>query len=376
MNLQNFWFGVVAFFWVGFFVLEGFDFGVGALHTVVGKTDIERRVAINTIGPFWDANEVWLIVAGAATFAAFPSWYATMFSALYLALMLIIVALVARGVSFEYRGKSESPRWRLTWSWALTIGSVLLPVLLGVGLGDLLHGLPINQSGEYTGTFWDLLTPYGLWVGLTLLALTLLHGSVFLVLRTTGVVHDRARRLSGPLGWLAVAVVAVFATWTHVVSGQGVIPGPLPVFAVLAVIAAAWAVREGHDGWAFTATTIAMAGTVVSLFVDLYPNVMISSTNKAYNLTVANSASGNYALKVMTIVAVIFAPLVLAYQGWNFHVFRARVTGPRATAPDGSTAPSTVGPAPPTAAPAASDGPPAHRTDGPDPQGSAGGADL
>jgi cytochrome d ubiquinol oxidase subunit II len=342
VGLQILWFIIIAFFWTGFFILEGFDLGVGTLHGVVGKTDLERRVAINSIGPYWDGNEVWLIVAGAGTFAAFPSWYATMFSALYLALMLVILALIARGVSFEYRGKVASPRWRATWDWSLTIGSALLPVLLGVALGDLLTGLPINQNGDYTGSFLDLLTPYGLWVGVTLLALTLAHGAMFLSLKTTGVVQERAQRLAGPLSWIAVPFVLGFAIWTHLQSSNGVLPGPIEVSAFLLVVAAAWAVRDGHPGWGFTATTAAIAATVVALFVHLYPNVMVSSTNAAYNLTVKNSASSHYALVTMTVVAVIFTPLVLAYQGWSYHVFRGRIKGP-ATDATPAVRPSTAG---------------------------------
>ena len=342
MGLQIFWFIVIAFFWTGFFVLEGFDLGVGSLHMIVGKTDVERRVAINSIGPFWDGNEVWLIVAGASRFAAFPSWYATMFSAMYLALMLVLIALIIRGVSFEYRGKLVNPRWRAVWDWTLTIGSVLLPVLIGVALGDLLHGLPINQSGNYTGSFWDLLTPYGLWVGLTLLVLSLAHGAMYLSLKTTGVVQQRAQRLAGPLAWAAALVVLGFGIWTHVQSGRGVLPSPLIVLGVLLAVAAAWSIRDGHSGWGFVATTATIAVTVTSLFVTLHPNVMVSSTNSAYNLTVANSAASNYALKVMTIVAVIFTPLVLAYQSWSYYVFRARVRGP--AAPSGAPAVVTAAP--------------------------------
>ena len=192
MGLQIFWFIVVAFFWTGFFVLEGFDLGVGALHMLVGRTDTERRVAINAIGPFWDGNEVWLIVAGASMFAAFPSWYASMFSAEYLALLLVLLALIARGVSFEYRGKSSDPRWRATWDWSLTIGSVLVPLLLGIGLGDLLVGLPINQQGDFTGSFWDLLTPYGREVMPRHLGLILV---VWLVLTAGGPSAERLRKL-------------------------------------------------------------------------------------------------------------------------------------------------------------------------------------
>ena len=186
MQLHTIWFVIVAIFWIGFFVLEGFDFGVGMLHTIVGRTRRERKHALSTIGPWWDGNEVWLIVAGAGMFAAFPGWYATMFSALYLALLLVLIALMARGVSFEFKDKSEDPRWRTTWRWAMTLGCLLIPLLLGVGLGDLLNGLPIDSSHNFTGNFFDLLTPYGLLTGVTLLALCLLHGATFLKLRTTG----------------------------------------------------------------------------------------------------------------------------------------------------------------------------------------------
>ncbi len=329
MHLHTLWFIILAVVWVGFFVLEGFDFGVGVLHTVVGRTELERRVALNTIGPFWDGNEVWLIVAGAGTFAAFPGWYATMFSALYLALLLVLVALIARGVAFEFRGKQEDPRWRATWTWCTTVGSLLIPLLLGVGLGDLLHGLPIDSSHEYTGNFFDLLTPYGLWTGLTLLGLCLLHGATFLALKSTDGVRARARAVSRPLGWAAVGLVVGFVVWTRVVVGHTQVPGPVEALAVIAVAFAARLARsDEHEGWAFAASATAIAATVGSIFIDLYPSVMVSSTSAAYNLSVNNSASGHYALVVMTIVVVLFLPLVLAYQGWSFYVFRARVQAP------------------------------------------------
>jgi cytochrome d ubiquinol oxidase subunit II len=337
--VHTFWYIVVAFFWTGFFVLEGFDMGVGALHMVVGKDDLERRVAINTIGPFWDGNEVWLIVAGAATFAAFPSWYASMFSALYLAFMLILLALIARGVSFEYRGKVTSPRWHATWDWALTVSSVLLPLLLGTGLGDLLHGLPINKDGNFTGSFVDVLTPYGLFVGVTLLALTLAHGAMFLTIKTDGAVHGRSERLAGPLAWVAALAVLGFTIWTHVQSEKGFLLSPLEVIAILLTVAAAWSVRDNNPGWGFAATGAAIAATIGVLFVALYPNVLVSTTNAAYNLTVSNSASSNYALRVMTVVAVIFTPLVLAYQSWSYYVFRGRVRAPKPSAPTVAGAP-------------------------------------
>jgi len=211
VDLQVVWFVVVAVFWTGFFVLEGFDFGVGALHRAVGRDDTARRVAINTIGPLWDGNEVWLVVAGAAMFAAFPGWYATWFSALYLALVLVLVALIVRGVSFEFRGRSDDPRWRGLWSGTLVTGSILAPLLIGVGLGDLLAGLPVDASGEFTGTFWNLLTPFGLLLGATLLVLCLVHGAAFLALKTDGDVHDRAFGIATVLRWAALVLVLIAA---------------------------------------------------------------------------------------------------------------------------------------------------------------------
>ncbi len=330
LHLHTLWFIILALLWVGFFVLEGFDFGVGMLHTIVGRTDTERRVAINTIGPWWDGNEVWLIVAGAGTFAAFPGWYATMFSALYLALVVLLAALIARGVAFEFRGRRDDPRWRATWTWCMSIGSLLIPLLIGVGLGDLLVGLPIDSAHNFTGNFFDLLQPYGLWTGLTLVSLCLLLGASFLKLRTTGVVRERAGALARPLGWVAIAMVIGWVAWTLAVTGHADVPGPVEALAVLAVLAAVRLASTDSDGWAFTTSAVAIAATVGSLFIELYPHVMVSSTSAAYDLTVSNTASGHYALVVMTIVTVLFFPLVLVYQGWSFHVFRARVKAPPA----------------------------------------------
>jgi cytochrome d ubiquinol oxidase subunit II len=338
MGLAIFWFIVVAFFWTGFFALEGFDFGVGVLHVAVGRTDLERRVAINAIGPTWDGNEVWLIVAGASMFAAFPGWYATMFSALYLALVLVLVALIVRGVAFEFRLKRDDPRWRALFTWCMVIGSALVPLLVGIGLGDLRHGLPVNAQHNYTGSFWDLLTGYGIWTGITLLALCLLHGVAFLSLRTTGVVRDRAQHLGRWIGPVAVAVSVGFAIWSNYGLGGGVIPSPLAIVSVIAVIAAARLVLTERHGLAFVCSTVAIATTVISIFLDLYPNVLVSTTNKAYNLTVQNTASGPYALKVMTVVAVVLVPVVLLYQGWSYWVFRKRLSLPPVSSPPTSEA--------------------------------------
>ena len=328
--------------WAGFFVLEGFDFGVGMLHTLVGQSEPERQAAINTIGPFWDGNEVWLIVAGAAIFAAFPAWYATMFSGLYLALVLILVALMGRGVSFEYRTKSPSEEWRYRWSWVLTVCSALVPLLIGVGLGDLLHGLPINKNGDYTGNFFNLLTPFGLFTGITLLALCLLDGAAFLSVKTTEAVRERSRSIAERLSPIALVLATVWGIWTQAAYGHNAWGVILVALMILAAAAAVWFIRGGTEGRAFAVVVVAMASALAALFVDLYPNVMVSTTSKAFNLTVSNSAAGHYALQVMSITALIFLPVVLIYQGWNYYVFRKRVSAPPSqAAPPASSAPPT-----------------------------------
>ena len=355
-----FWFIVIAVLWTGFFILEGFDFGVGMLHSLVGQDEAGRRAAINTIGPLWDGNEVWLIVAGAAMFAAFPGWYATMFSALYLALALLLASLIIRGVAFEYRGKRDAARWRRTWDVLLIVGSLLAPLLIGVGLGDLLHGLPINSAQNYTGSFWTLLQPYALFTGVTLVLICLLHGATFLCLKTTGDMHERSRRIARTVAPFTAAAVAGFAIWTHVTSSTTFFLRPLELLAIIAVLAAVWLVYACRDGFAFTATTITMAACVVSIFVGLYPNVMVSSTNPAYNLTVHNTASNPYSLKAMTVVVIIFLPLVLAYQSWTYYVFRRRVSRDQFVTglPPAASPPAAPGPAgditPGTPAPIAS----------------------
>jgi cytochrome d ubiquinol oxidase subunit II len=333
MHFHTIWFLIIAVFWIVFFVLEGFDFGAGALHPWIGKTEAGRRVVINAMGPWWDGNEVWLIVAGAAIFAAFPEWYATMFSALYLALVLLLVALFARGVSFEWRGKRDTARWHSGFTWALAIGSALIPLLIGVALGDLLHGLPINSHHEYTGDFFDLLTGYGLMTGVTMLTLSLLHGATFLALRTTGEIRDRARAYARVIGVVAVLVNVAWVIWTLVVVGGGTLPEPTQIFGLIAVIFALLLAGTDHDGWAFFSSAIAIAAAIGQLFISLYPRVMVSSTNSAYDLTVNNAAASHYALVVMTIVAVLAMPVVLLYQGWSFYVFRHRLIAPPEQAP-------------------------------------------
>ena len=345
MGLQVFWFIAIALLWTGFFVLEGFDLGVGMLRGVIAKTEEEQRVVIATIGPVWDGNEVWLIVAGAGIFAAFPSWYATMFSALYLAMVLLLVALIVRGVSFEFRGKRDGVVWKRNWGWLQSAGSLLAPLLIGIALADLLHGLPIDSSEEFTGNFWDLLSPYSVFSGLTLVILCLLHGATYLSLKTEGDLRERAHHLARGLTVVAGAAVLVFGVWTQAVIHHGAFPDFLTVGAVLAVVASAWLLGDRREGWAFVMTAFAMAATVLTFFIDLYPNVMVSSTDAGYNLTVQNASSAPYALKVMTIVAIIFLPAVMIYQGWTYHVFRKRLMTPAGPERRPSASPSGPSPA-------------------------------
>src|SRR5271170_891642 len=319
-SLADLWFVIVAIFWVGFFVLEGFDFGVGMLHSFIGRNDLERRVLVNTIGPVWDGNEVWLIVGGAAIFAAFPGWYATWFSSLYLAVVILLGALMARGVSFEYQRKFDDARWRSSWRWALTIDS----------------------AHNFTGNFWDLLTPFGLWTGLTMLVLSLLMGSTYLTLKTTGELHDRARKASAVLGGVAILVTFGFMTWVHVGLSSGFVPKPIEALSLFAVIAAAWAAQAKAEGWAFSAAAIGIAGAVGTIFTELFPRVMISSTNAAYNLTVSNTASPGYSLRVMTVVAAIFFPIVLCYQIWGYYTFRKRLSVPRTDGSESGATPTSA----------------------------------
>jgi len=326
MSLIPFWYIVIAILWTGFFILEGFDFGVGMLHGIVGRDEAGRRAAINTIGPLWDGNEVWLIVATAAMFAAFPGWYATMFSAYNLALVLLLAALIVRGVAFEYRGKRDAARWRRTWDVLLTTGSVLAPLLIGVALAGLLHGLPINSAQNYTGTFWDLFQPYALWTGVTLVLACALHGATFLCLKTTGDMRERSWRVARRLAPLTAAFVIGFIIWTHVTASTTFFLNVIELLAILAVLTAVWLVYDHREGFAFAATAVTIASCIIAIFADLYPNVMVSSTNPAYNLTVHNTASGGYSLKVMTVVVIILLPVVLAYQTWTYYVFRRRVS--------------------------------------------------
>ena len=322
--LHDIWFLLIAVLWIGYFVLEGFDFGLGILLPFLGRNDPERRALINAIGPVWDGNEVWVLVAGGATFAAFPHWYATLFSGFYLALFLILVALILRGVAFEYHSKRDSARWRAGWDWAIFIGSALPALLWGVAFANIVAGVPIDQNKEFTGDLFTLLNPYGLLGGVVTLTLFITHGAAYIALKTEGELRARANRLLVFVGLVAAAAAVVFLGWTQ---ASKFVPGSavVSVAAALALVGALAANRLRHEGWAFIGTAATIGLAVVALFLNLYPNVMPSSTNAAYNLTISNASSTDYTLTIMTVVAVIFTPLVLLYQGWTYWVFRRRI---------------------------------------------------
>jgi cytochrome d ubiquinol oxidase subunit II len=324
VSLAEFWFLLIAILWSGYFLLEGFDFGVGMLLPVLGKDDVDRRVLINTIGPVWDANEVWVLVAGAGIFAAFPYWYATLFSGFYLPLLLILVALIVRGVAFEYRGKVDDEAWRRRWDVAIVVGSAVPALLWGVAFANIVRGVPIDAQGDYTGTLFTLLNPYGLLGGLVTLSLFLTHGAVFIALKTVGPVRGDARRLAERLGLVTAVLAVAFLGWTYADS-RDTWSLVLSLGAAVALLGALAANRRESEGWAFVLTAATIVLATGALFTALFPDVMPSTTDPAFSLTVANASSTPYTLKVMSWVAVVMTPFVIAYQAWTYWVFRQRI---------------------------------------------------
>jgi cytochrome d ubiquinol oxidase subunit II len=349
MDLQIFWFVVIVVLWSGYFLLEGFDFGVGMLLPFVPRNERERGAMFESIGPVWDGNEVWLVVAAGATFAAFPAWYATMFSGFYLALLLLLFFLIIRVVSFEWRAKSESPGWRRAWLAANALGSTGIALVWGIGLANLIHGVPLDSNGDYDGNLVDLFTPYTIFAGITFVLVFAFHGATYLGLRTEGAllrrVEGAARRLALP----AAIVGATFLIWTVVVAvdrnDKDVFPVVVPaVLGIAALGLAALLAFAGRNGLAFTMTALGTVAAVATLFTGLYPRVIVSSPNFANSLDVSAAASAHYTLAVMTVIALIVTPIVLLYQGWSYYVFRARVTGEEVDLPE-ALAPPTSGPA-------------------------------
>ena len=340
MELTTVWFALIALLWIGYFCLEGFDFGVGMLLPVLARNDTERRVMINTVGPVWDGNEVWVLVAGGATFAAFPEWYATFFSGFYLPLLLILVALIIRGLAFEYRAKREEAQWQRRWDLALIVGSSVPALLWGVAFANIVAGVPIDADKEFTGSLFTLLNPYGLLGGLVTLSLFATHGAMFIALKTDGDIRHRARALAVKLGAVAAVLAVVFLLWTQVKTGTAV-SAALFVAGALALVLGIVAARAGREGWAFVGTFATIALAVAGLFVGLFPDVMPSTTDAAYSLTTTNAAATSYTLTIMTWVAVLFTPIVVGYQSWSYWVFRKRISTHHIPTP--ASAPTTSG---------------------------------
>lgn len=339
MSLQTVWFLLIAVLWMGYFILEGFDFGVGMLLPQVSKNEADRRAVLTTLGPVWDGNEVWLLVAGGATFAAFPEWYATLFSGFYLPLFLILVGLIVRGVSFEYRSKYGKAEWRSKWDIAIVISSAIPALLWGVAFANIVKGVPIEKSTsgalEYTGGFFNLLNPYALLGGIVTLTVFMTHGAIFLSLKTAGDLRVRARKLAISYGLVAAVAAVAFLIWTNasMTSKKG------SVILLSILVALAWVVAQGfnfkgREGWAFIFSALAILSFVAALFNALYPRVMPSSKGAQFDLTITNASSTDYTLKTMTIVALIMTPLVLIYQGWTYWVFRKRVSADQIRNPE------------------------------------------
>jgi cytochrome d ubiquinol oxidase subunit II len=338
MQLNEIWFLIVGFLFIGYFVLDGFDFGVGMSLPFLGKDDTDRRVLINTIGPVWDLNETWVLVAGASLFAAFPEWYASLFSGFYLPLLLILAALIARGVAFEYRGKgktigADEVRWKATFDWMIVVGSALPALLWGVAFANIVQGVPLNQQHIYTGTLFTLLNPYGLLGGLVTLTLFWTHGLMFIALKTEGDIKDRASKLGTKVGIATTVLAATFLVWTLIAhfSVLGFILSALAAVSLIAGLVANYFKREGI---AFSLLVVTIITAVGSLFAALFPNVFPSTTDAAFSLTIENASSSQYTLTVMTWVAVFMIPLILLYQGWTYWVFRKRIS--RNSIPAGS----------------------------------------
>ncbi|MFC9245236.1 cytochrome d ubiquinol oxidase subunit II [Streptomyces sp. NPDC057136] len=324
MELHDVWFVLIAVLWIGYFFLEGFDFGIGVLTKVLARDRKERRVLINTIGPVWDGNEVWLLSAGGATFAAFPEWYATLFSGFYLPLLIILLCLIVRGVAFEYRSKRPEEKWQTNWEHAIFWTSLIPAVLWGVAFGNIVRGVKIDADMEYVGNFWDLLNPYALLGGLVTLFLFTFHGTVFAGLKTVGDIRERARKLALKLGPVTAVLALVFLIWTQVDNGDSWSLLAM-IVAAGALVAAIVAVAAGREGWSFALSGLTIVAAVAMLFLTLFPNVMPSSLNDAWNLTVTNASSTPYTLTIMTWCAGIATPLVLLYQSWTYWVFRKRI---------------------------------------------------
>jgi cytochrome bd ubiquinol oxidase subunit II len=340
VGLQQLWFGIIGMLFLGFFILEGFDFGVGMLmeplaRVGIGEPEPIRRTALNTIGPVWDGNEVWLIVGGAAMFAAFPAWYATVFSTLYLPLLAILFGMIVRAVAIEWRGKVDDTKWRGWADFGIAAGSWLPAILWGVAFAILVRGLPVDADGHVHLSIGDVLNAYTLLGGLATAGLFLFYGAVFVALKTSGAIRDDAHRFAVWLSLPVTGLVAAFGLWSQLGYGKDWtwLVLAVAVVAQLAAIVLVW--RRMSDGWAFACTALVVAAVVILLFGALYPNLVPSTLNEQWNLTIHNASSTPYTLKVMTWVTAFMAPLTVVYQAWTYWVFRQRISAERIPPPIG-----------------------------------------
>ncbi|HEX7619730.1 MAG TPA: cytochrome d ubiquinol oxidase subunit II [Anaerolineales bacterium] len=329
MDLNTVWFMLITILFIGFFFLEGFDYGVGILLPFLGKDNTERRAIINSIGPVWDGNEVWMITAGGALFASFPNVYATLFSGFYLALVLMLVALIMRGVSFEFRGKHAGKSWRALWDWAIFTGSLVPALLWGVAVANLMRGFAIEQDMNYYGGLLPLLNPYALLGGLVFVSLFTMHGANFLARKVSDAIAERAKKAAFTFWIAATVLTVVFVVWTFVATDiltkpglNGLIPA---ILAALTLLVTGWLIHSRKSGWAFITGSLTIVFATLMVFAGLYPRILVSSLDPSWSLTIVNAASSPYTLKVMTIIAAIFMPIVLVYQGWTYWIFRKRV---------------------------------------------------
>ncbi len=334
LAFQTLWFILIAVLWTGYLILEGFDYGVAMLIPFLGKTEKEKRVIVNTIGPVWDGNEVWLLTAGGATFAAFPAWYATLFSGLYLPLFLVLVGLIIRGVAFEYRSKHPDSRWRIAFDWMAATGSFIVPLVFGIGFANFILGLPVapapNNPSLFVVTpfpyFWQLFSWFGLLGGLTLVALFLFHGSLFLALKTKGEIHHRAQAFASRAGLVAIGLGTIFLVAQNLIHPT-LLGWPLMVLAALGLASAWWFNGQGRDGIAFLSTTATILFVAVGIFLTMWPGLGFSAVGGGPSpLNALNASSSEFTLVLMTVVAGIFVPIVLGYTAWSYTVFRRRLS--------------------------------------------------
>jgi cytochrome d ubiquinol oxidase subunit II len=331
MLLQTIWFFLWGLLWAIFFMTDGFDFGIGSLLPVLGKTEQDKRLMINAMGPLWDGNEVWLITAGGVTFAAFPLVYATMFSALYTALMLILFALILRGVAFEFRHQVESDAWRKLWDTCIFVGSFAPALLFGVAFGNIFQGIPIDGEGIYQGNLLTLLNPYGLLGGLLFVSLFLVHGSLWLAIKTEGDLHDRSVGLANKLWPVEVGVAVIFLIATAIFTPlyNNYLAMPALLLVLVGAVVALLGIKFFLYQRAYFKAWFASAGTIVLCIffgvIGLFPNLFPSSINAEYSLSAYNASSSPLTLKIMLIVVIIFVPIVLAYQIWAYNLFKVKL---------------------------------------------------